>query len=347
MVLLARLSRGVNQTQLAERLEVKQGTVSRMEAGALAISDDDLKGLSKALFYPESFFLRRELVSGPGLAELYHARKRKTVPATTLHRAYAVATIHRMHVEQLLRSQTGFDGSAFPLYPHDEYGDVEQVARTVRAQWELPPGPVFDMTAILERAGALIIECDFQSRHIDGFTQWRGPGQPPLFFINRHLPPDRWRWTLAHELGHAVMHTMSPSDDMEGQADGFAEEFLMPQQSIKSQLLNVNFSKLAGLKTYWKVSIQALITRAYHLGLMSPRQRSYMFMQWSRAGYRLREPEHLDPPREHPQALKDIVTAHLRDLGFSVAQLAEWLSLLDAEFRSYYLPDSPKLQLVK
>ncbi|HLG69791.1 MAG TPA: XRE family transcriptional regulator [Chloroflexota bacterium] len=347
MVLLARLSRGLTQQALAQQLGVKQGTVSRMEAGSLPISDDDLTGLVRALRYPESFFQRREMVSGPGLAELYHARKRKTVPATTLHRAYAVATIQRMHVEQLLRAETDLDGASFPLYPHDEYGDVEQVARTVRAQLELPPGPIFNLTAVLEQAGALIVECDFESRHIDGFTQWRGPGQPPLFFINRHLPPDRWRWTLAHELGHAVLHTMSPSDAMEREADLFAEEFLMPRQSIKSQLLNVNFSKLANLKIHWKVSIQALVTRAYNLGLMSPRQRTYLFMQWSRAGYRLREPEHLDPPVEHPKALYDLVLKHLSVLGFTIAQLADWLSLLEAEFRRYYLPDHPTLQVLK
>ena len=30
---------------------------------------------------------------------------------------------------------------------------------------------------------------------------------PPLFFVNRDLPVDRWRFSLAHELGHAYHNT--------------------------------------------------------------------------------------------------------------------------------------------
>ena len=144
------------------------------------------------------------------------------------------------------------------------------------------------------------------------------------------------------------MHTMQcPSNDMEAEADAFAQEFLMPRQYIKHQLLNPTFSKLAGLKTYWKVSMQALIMRAASLGLISPRQKAYLFTQLSRAGYRLREPPERDPPTERPTAIVSLVAHHIRDLGYSASQMAASLDLLEPEFRASYLPSAPALQLVK
>ena len=45
------------------------------------------------------------------------------------------------------------------------------------------------------------------------------------FFVNTEIPGDRLRWTLAHEIGHVVMHLM-PSPDQEKEADRFAAERL-------------------------------------------------------------------------------------------------------------------------
>ena len=348
MVTLARLSRGLTQAELARHLKFTQGTVSKIEAGTSSVDGAQLEALADALQYPATFFERFEPVDGPGVAELYHARKRKTIRVMALHRAYATATIKRMHIETLLRSVESPDAFSFPIFPADEFGDAEKIARTVRSQLEVPLGPIHNMTETIETAGGIAIECDFETRQIDGFTRWRHPVFPPLFFLNRHLPPDRWRWTAAHELGHAVMHTNQyPSDSMEDEANAFAEEFLMPRQLIRHQLLNLSFPRLASLKTYWKVSIQALINRAYTLQLVTPRQRSYMFMQWSRAGYRLREPEELDPPAEPPHAVTELINYHLKALGYTVPELAKTLDLREAEFRAQYLAGERALHLLK
>ncbi|MBK7012326.1 MAG: ImmA/IrrE family metallo-endopeptidase [Xanthomonadales bacterium] len=45
-----------------------------------------------------------------------------------------------------------------------------------------------------------------------------------MIFINKDVPGDRWRFTLAHELAHLVMHDI-PKPDMEDEADEFASEF--------------------------------------------------------------------------------------------------------------------------
>ena len=348
MVTLARLSRGLKQQEVARRIGTGQGTISKLEAGIATVSEEDLEALSIALGYPRRFFFIRTRIDGGSVMELYHNRKRKMTKAMAIYKAYANATIRRLHIERLLEASDYDYDTPFPYYPVEELGDPVQIARTVRAAFELPPGPVFDITAAIERAGGIVVECDFTSRQIDGFSRWRQHELPPLFFMNSAAPPDRDRWTKAHELGHIVMHTNAqPYDEMENEANMFASEFLTPAQLIKPQLVNLTLSRLAALKTYWKVSMQALVYRAGELMVISPRQRTYLFTQLSKAGYRLREPSDLDPPQEQPKILFDLVQMHLKHLGYTVSDLAEALALTEFEFRSLYLPDSLGLELHK
>jgi Zn-dependent peptidase ImmA (M78 family)/DNA-binding XRE family transcriptional regulator len=337
MIMLARLSRGLTQGDVAEAIGVTQATISKVESGLLQMDVDQLEELATYLQYPSDFFRRRDVIDGPGLPEMYHARRRKTVRAMVLSRAYAMASIKRMHVEALLRS-TNQAATEFPRYPREEYGDPAEIARTVRAHFELPVGPIINMTEVVEQAGGIVVKCDFESRQIDGFSKWKPPTVPPLFFINRHSPPDRCRWTLAHELGHVIMHTgQMGSNEIEDEANLFAEEFLTPARYIKPLLMNPTLQKLAALKLQWKVSVQALISRAYHLDLISYRQQSYLYSQWTKAGFRLREPKELDPPEEEPRSLMDLVQFHLQRLGYSAADLGKLLALYPDELKKEYL----------
>src|SRR5437870_1642062 len=83
-----------------------------------------------------------------------------------------------------------------------------------------PTIPIHNMIRTVESAGALVYRVDFATRLLDAVSHW-SPGMPPLFFLNDDAPPDRLRFSLAHELGHVVMHSV-PTDNMEKEADRFA-----------------------------------------------------------------------------------------------------------------------------
>lgn len=53
--------------------------------------------------------------------------------------------------------------------------------------------------------------------------------------MNVDAPADRVRHTLAHELGHMLLHTITLKSDeeMEDEADAFAGAFLLPAVEIK------------------------------------------------------------------------------------------------------------------
>ena len=336
LVTLARQSRRLTQAQLAKMVGISQATVSKYEAGVLPVPENDLYALSDALDYPPNFFTRVIQVEGPGISELFH-RKRQAISASTLHRVYALAEIRRIEILRLLRSSNRQDWK-FPSYPIEEYDDdPEKIARTVRASWQIPSGPIFNVTKTVERANGIIFGLDFGTRQIDGFSL-RSNNMPPLFFLNKDMPADRWRWTLVHELGHIVMHIEPPQSPqlVEEQANRFAGEFLAPTYELKPQLLGLDYQKLAGLKRYWKISMAALIMRASQIGAISDRQKRTMFMRLSKAGYRLREPEATDPPPELPEAPCRMVQFHTNQLEYSKSEMQYLLAIGDNDFAKYY-----------
>jgi Zn-dependent peptidase ImmA (M78 family) len=205
------------------------------------------------------------------------------------------------------------------------------------------------MTELIERNGGVVIACDFGSGLIDAMSQ-RIDGLPILFFINAHSPSDRVRHTLAHELGHMVLHTLAFSEDenMEREADAFAGAFLVPAGEYRSQLRSFDLRQLANLKAYWKVSMKALAYRAGQLNLVTPYQQKRVYMELNSLGYARHEPG--EPPAEPPKALDDMIAVHKYKLNYSDDELAALLDLEPDEFRRMYPASNksaPSLRLIK
>jgi len=353
-VVVARESRGLTQGELAELVGTSQAKISRIEAGLLAVTSEGLSKIAAALGYRDSFFLESDELYGIDTSVIYHRsletsliyhRKQQTIPVKTLNRIHAVLNIRRIHVERLLRSAHIEPVKQFPRFDIDEYESPESVAQAVRATWLLPRGPVVSVTKAIEDAGGIIVKVDFGTRQLDAVSQWI-PGMPPLFFVNRDLPGDRLRLSLAHELGHIVMHrTVNP--EIEEQAFAFAAAFLMPRDAITPSLDTVTPARLATLKPYWRVSMQAILKRATDLGAITERQARYVWMQLSTAGYRKREPPELDVPIEEPRLLREMIEMHAGRLGYTADDLGRLLGLLEAELRDLYLPRAAGLRAVQ
>ena len=156
--------------------------------------------------------------------------------------------------------------------------------------------PVQSVTEAIENAGGIVMRMEFGTRQADAISEWI-PGNPPLFLVNADagIPGDRLRLTLAHELAHVIMHRF-PNQNMESEANSFAAEFLMPRKQIKGSLYNLNLAKLVQLKRTWKVSMAALVERAYALKTMTENQRRYFYINMARRGYKMHEPAESEFP---------------------------------------------------
>jgi Zn-dependent peptidase ImmA (M78 family)/transcriptional regulator with XRE-family HTH domain len=341
MLTVAREAEGMTQAQLAEEMHIAQGTLSKIESGAIGISDAQLQTLSEVLRKPKAFFLQQEMVYGVSSGCLYH-RKRSTMRHGDLKKIIAAVNIKRMQVDRLLRSSEIEADNKFHRLDIQDFGNPEQLAQMIRANWTMPAGQVTNLTAFIEAAGGVIIPLNFDTRKLDAMSQWL-PGLPPLFFVNDQAPGDRLRFTLAHELGHIIMHAVPHEGNMETEADQFAAEFLMPASVIKPQLSNLTLPKLAQLKTVWKVSMQALLRRAVDLGTITDRQKSYLWMQLGKSGMRMVEPIPIAPERS--SLLPAMLDAHLQELGYTEQELADLVMCNKEDFAREFL--GQKMQIVR
>jgi Zn-dependent peptidase ImmA (M78 family)/DNA-binding XRE family transcriptional regulator len=328
MLILAREARGMSQTDLARALSVTQGKISKYENGMLRPSAYDLDRISRLLKYTPEFFYQKDKVYGLSSTFLFH-RQRKQVPVRLQRKIQAQVNILRMQIDRLFNSVEAELENRFELLDIDAYdGHADRVADVVRAAWQLPLGPIANVTAAVESAGGIILKCAFDTPLVDAAHLWLA-GLPPLFFVNEDLPGDRLRWTLAHEIGHAVMHR-NPTGDVEGQADRFASQFLMPKKEILRQLDDITLEKAAALKPVWKVSMAALVKRAFDLGKISESKYRRLFTSLSAQGFRTNEPFPI--PVETPQAVRQLVTVHRQELGYNDFDLAELLFAPDPQF---------------
>lgn len=340
MITLARESRGLTQNQLASQTGISQAKISKAEAGLQLLGDSDVLKLAAQLDYPVSFFTQTDSVYGVGSGCLYH-RKRKSAPVAATKKLHARLNVTRLRVARLLRAAEISTELRFRDMREEEQFSPVEVAQQARQLWQLPRGPIVNIARTIERAGGIVVQMDFETTKIDAISQWT-PGLPPLFFVNAAIPGDRARFSLAHEIGHILLHRY-PVAELELEADQFAAEFLMPEEDIKRDLRNISLGKLIQLKTIWKTSMQALLRRAYDLGRIGESYYRKRYTEIGQSGYRKKEPNEL--PQDTPTVLRALVDAHMADLKFSVEDLARLLHCNPTQLINEYLPEQSHLRL--
>jgi len=335
MIVLAREARGLTQKELAEAMGVTQATQSKIESGLLSVGDEYVHRLSKHVGYPEGFFYQADPVRWSGSGCMYN-RKRQSVTVTDYRRLLARVNVLRLSLVRLLQSvEIDTENKFFRMDVSES--NPEHIAALTRNSWNLPPGPIENLVTAIEASGGVVILADFGGVKLDAFSQWP-PGLPPLFFVNRLAPPDRCRYTLAHEIGHIIMHAV-PTADMEREADRFAAAFLMPREDIIGDFgRNFNLERAASLKQFWKVAMSALIRRAHDLGRISDTQYRRLMTRMSVRGWRTQEPVLL--PLEQPTVVQSVIDLHMNVHGYSTEELCAMTLTNVGDFTRQWLPSS-------
>lgn len=346
MVTLARESRDLTQTGLAKAMDVAQGTVSKVENAQLQPTADFVQRMSDVLDYPP------ELFSDPlvyrNLPVTFY-RKRASVRVGAIRAIRAKLNLLRQQIEKLVRSVDLPELRVPFVNLADRKQSIERAAAELRIKWHLPRGPVKNLVQILEEAGVIVVRCLFGTAGVDAISVYEPQDNlPPMIFIADGVPGDRLRFSIAHELGHLVAHhhLPMPTPESEAEANRFASEFLMPAFDIRGHLpRRLTLEKLAGLKPHWRVSMAALLERAFQLHCISERQRRSGWAQLSARGYNQVEPFPI--AAEQPTLINEIVQVHLDSLGYTEQELSALVRLRPAEFRELYMAKGPTLRVVR
>ncbi|MBL0308797.1 MAG: ImmA/IrrE family metallo-endopeptidase [Bacteroidetes bacterium] len=340
MIQLARESRGYTQTELAELTDIPQSNLSRIERDALNVSPENLKKLCATLSYPEEFFFQQITLATTDT----HYRKAIVIEQKTKLKAEALMNIYKANIEEMLKSLE-LSTHNIPVLK-EETDSPEKVAQFLRSYWKIPKGAVQNLAQVIEDNGIIIIQLDFDTDKIDGRTIVTDTGHP-IIFINKNASGDRQRLTLAHELGHVILHMNSIpsfSRDEEGDAFGFGIEFLMPLSECKYDLEGrLTIEKLADLKRIWKISMQSIVFRAQKQSLITYNSARYLWSQFASRGWRKVEP--IEVPKEEATLLNRMANLFITDLEYSKKELAGIFRLNVDEMEERFFTKSKRLKV--
>jgi Zn-dependent peptidase ImmA (M78 family)/DNA-binding XRE family transcriptional regulator len=295
---------GVSQIELSQAAQVSQSLISQIENGSREATEELVSRVAAATATPRSFFdvPPPEVPLGTlRFRKLLTARRRDTKKAKAFFdEAYRV-------VVDLL-SEARYVLPDLPLGVGNlDSNDIERLAQDSREALQIGgDGPVRHVTRACERVGIPVVPITLPGVDNDGeneavghfgISYWPGPNEVALIGYFSNGTGDRQRFTLAHELGHLVLHTRRRTiEDPEAEANRFAGAFLVPRErAIEIFEEPVTLRDLAGLKAHWGVSIQAFIMRGTHLGRIDDRRKTSLFKQLSTRGWRRNEPVVVHP----------------------------------------------------
>ncbi|CAN7282482.1 ImmA/IrrE family metallo-endopeptidase [Phyllobacterium sp. LjRoot231] len=128
---------------------------------------------------------------------------------------------------------------------------------------------------MVENAGAIVTYFPGLSERVDALSMDRP--RPIIVRSDAKASLSRQRFDLAHECGHLIMHRGVETGDKEteDQAHRFAGAFLFPRSAFVREYprgRSLNWSALFQLKLRWKISVRAIVRRAFDLRIIDAAQ---------------------------------------------------------------------------
>ena len=162
-----------------------------------------------------------------------------------------------------------------------------EAARDILNKHYKNKSPKVNPTTIAAKLGVSVKNMSFANDKISGLLKKKDSTGKPIIVVNENHPEPRKRFTIAHELGHYILHASSPLyvDDVsysyfrneessqankiqEMQANRFAAELLMPYDKVLADAKRLNFENtdkaaevIAELADKYHVSQQAMTIR--------------------------------------------------------------------------------------
>ncbi len=237
----ARLLKGLSKQGLAEQVGVSAASVGQWEAEIGVPRTHHLERLAGALDVPVAYFSLGRPYARMDVGTAHFRSLRRTKVS---QRAKAIAYVEQLwELTYALEKRIELPPVNVPGLRAGEQapGEVPRepraAAQFLRQAWQLPDGPITHLVNKLELHGVVVSHIEFaghdETTTIDAFSTSHLPR--PLVITTPHRANDiyRHRLTVAHELGHLLMHhDVAPGDiQQEREADEFARELLMPLES--------------------------------------------------------------------------------------------------------------------
>lgn len=326
----ARSATGFSMDALGTAVGVSANMIKKYEHDVSMPSSGVLLKLAGALNVRTEYFFR------PAKVALAQVEYRKKASASA-------ALIKKIEADVLDQAERWHElANLWPQFPIPPFlyeaelpqistlDDIEHVAECVRSHWNLGLNPLPNMIDLLESKGVLVIITKTDVKNaFDGLQAHIG--NQPVIVVSADWPGCRQRFTLAHELGHLIMHSKLPAEmDEEKACNRFASAFLLPQTGVFEHLgasrKNIEPRELFILKHEYGLSMGACLFRASDLGIISDQKRVSLFKLFTMRGWRTQEPG--EPYRAETTCLfEQLVYRALGEQIISESKAAELLQM--------------------
>lgn len=338
----ARLARGLTQTSLAQIVGRDSSTISAWETGRQNPDWDAISRLCGALS------VRATLFEHSGTACADHFFRSNASITVGLQKKSKSRLRWAELLERYLAEWVEFADVDFPDLQLGTLGQIddtaiEEAAATCRTHWRLGLGPIPDVVAVLENAGALVVREELGGVKMDGVSAWSVDCHRPIVLLSADKASAvRSRFDAAHELGHLVMHRdVKPAllnkaeyAEMERQAHRFASAFLLPAETFSRDISRLELEHFVSLKRKWRVSIAGMIMRAASLGAFGEEYKERLFKYMSARGWRKAEPLDDEIPVELPLALSEAVKLGIESKTFMRQEILDGTGLEAGDLES-------------
>lgn len=319
----------VTQADLAATAGVTQAMISMVEKHRRDFTPALADAFAGGLGLPVEFFA----VPSAGVPrDEVHFRKNATARVKDTTRTFRFFDEGFRVTEQLLDG-SGYPRPLIPVVQDDapvlSAERIGQIADETRRALALSvEEPITNVTRALERSGIAVAPIGFTDEALpghDGLAHTNGRGNATLIgYVSKS--GDRDRFTIAHELGHLVLHSYRHSDDREREAHQFAGAFLLPDAHARELIEpDTTLGTLARVKASWGISIAALVKRGEAVGVLSKDRTSTLFRQIASRGWRTQEPVEVRP--ETPRLLFRLLQAKYGETPYSNRAIEHDLAL--------------------
>lgn len=310
----ARRRRGLTKQAAAAAVGADPRAFTAWESGEYPPGPERLQRLAETFDFPETFFFGEDLPEVALDSISFRALTKRT--SGEINQAHTQAT-------QAVRLSAWLDATL--NLPPADLPDLrdhtpDSAAEVVRNLWGLGDRPVPHLIRLLERQGVRVFSLALESDTVDAFSFF--DGDRPVILLNTRKSAERSRFDAAHELGHLLLHRHGPprGQDSEAEAHRFASSFLMPHGSVLARAPRFPYlANLIELKTYWAVSLAALVKRFHDLDLITEWKYRTLMTELTKAGYRTAEPS---PTSREGSYLWPKVFALLKERGYGKGRIA-------------------------
>lgn len=342
----ARKAAGLSLRALAEKAGVSAMAISKYENNQSVPSSGVLLALAKALGVRTEYFFRQVEIE---LEDVNH-REHEALPKKEERKVLADVKeqLERwMTLEEILPSPWGTAFSLPKKLPRqiDHLDAIEEVAIALRGHWSIGLGPIPDLIDALESHGIKVLITRYDGhKHFNGLSA--RIKEVPVVVVGQSWTGDRQRFTLAHELGHLVLHgRLSDGLDEEVACHRFAGAFLVPKPKVLATLGEkrswLEPRELHLLKQEWGLSMMAWSFRAKNLGVINQQTNREIWSQYMRAWKDAKQEPGEVVKAEQPRLFAQSVYRALAEELISESKAAELLKQSLSHFHSYRKMESP------